>query len=76
MGCEIDHALNAVLELKMQAIIAERFCGDDILQHDLDHIKTLETRGAEATGIGLAPAVFPQKRPISRRSARKNRTLY
>src|ERR1700686_853273 len=35
MGREIDHALNAVLELKMQAIIAEHFCGNNVLQHDL-----------------------------------------
>jgi hypothetical protein len=34
MRREIDHALNAVLEPKMQ-IIAERFCGNDVLQHDL-----------------------------------------
>ena len=26
IGREIDHALDAILELKMQAIIAERFC--------------------------------------------------
>ena len=32
MGREIDHALNAVLEPKMQAIIGERFCGNDVLQ--------------------------------------------
>ena len=35
IGREIDHALNAVLESKMQAIIAERLCGNDVLQHDL-----------------------------------------
>src|ERR1019366_8523864 len=35
MGREIDHALNAVLEPKMQAIIAERLCGNDVLQHGL-----------------------------------------
>lgn len=33
MGREIDHALNAVLEPKMQAIIAERSCGNNVLQH-------------------------------------------
>ena len=32
---EIDHALNAIFEPKMQATIAERFCGNNVLQHDL-----------------------------------------
>ena len=31
MGLKIDRTLNAVLELKMQAIIAERLCGNDVL---------------------------------------------
>jgi hypothetical protein len=34
-GREIYHALNAVLEPKVQAIIAERFCGNNVHQHDL-----------------------------------------
>src|ERR1035437_5892229 len=32
---EIDHATHAVLEPKMQAIIGERFCGNNVHQHDL-----------------------------------------
>src|ERR1035437_442793 len=35
MGREIDHAFNTVLEPKMHAIIAEYFCGNNVLQHDL-----------------------------------------
>jgi hypothetical protein len=35
MGREIDHALNAIFEPKMQAMIAERFCGHNVLQHDV-----------------------------------------
>src|ERR1017187_8186263 len=37
IGREIDHALNAIFEPKMQATIAERFCGNKVLQHDLLH---------------------------------------
>jgi hypothetical protein len=32
---EINHALNTVLEAKMQAIITERMCGNDVIQHGL-----------------------------------------
>src|ERR1035438_270067 len=35
MGREIYHALNAVLESKVQAIFAERFCANNVHQHDL-----------------------------------------
>jgi hypothetical protein len=35
MGREIDHALNAVLEPRMQAIIADHARGNNVLQHDL-----------------------------------------
>jgi hypothetical protein len=35
MGREIHHALNAVLEPKVQAIIAERSCANNVHQHDL-----------------------------------------
>ena len=33
--CEVNHALNTVLELKVQAIIARRPCGNNIFQHVL-----------------------------------------
>ena len=35
MRREIHHALNAVLEPKAQAIIAECFCANNVHQHDL-----------------------------------------
>jgi hypothetical protein len=73
MGREIDHTLSAVLEPKIQAMIAERSCGDDILQHDLDHIKTLETPGAEATGTGLTPVAPPIKGSILAQICAKKR---
>jgi len=35
VGFEIDHALNSVLELEMQAIIAEGSNGNNVFQHTL-----------------------------------------
>jgi len=35
IGREINHALDAVLEAKMQAMLAESSCGNNVLQHNL-----------------------------------------
>ena len=48
MRREIDHALDAVLELKMQAIIAERFAATISFSMISIISGTLENRGARA----------------------------
>src|ERR1035438_3382600 len=69
MRREIYHALNAVLEPKMQAIIAERSCANNVHQHDL-----LQRRNR--LKLRLAPRQVPilhqfhamHRRPLRHRS--------
>src|ERR1022692_2116853 len=62
IGREIDHALNAIFEPKMQATIAERFCGNNAFN-------TIYSRGA----MGLSCAACLAKFQSSINSARGER---
>src|ERR1035441_1506143 len=65
IGREIYHALNAVLESKVQAIIAERFCANNVHQHDLlQRRNRLELRLAPPPGPILHPFHAMQRRPL------------
>jgi hypothetical protein len=66
MGREIDHALNAILESKMQPIFAERFCGNNVLQHNL-----LQRRNGLELRLGSRQVpILHQLRAIERRPLR------
>src|ERR1039458_303472 len=66
IGREINHALDAVLEAKMQAMLAESSCGNNVLQHNL-----LERRNRFELRLGSRQfPVFYQFRATQRRPLR------
>src|ERR1022692_2620204 len=74
MGREIYHALNAVLEPKVQAIIAERSCANNVHQHDLlQRRNRLELRLAPRQVPILHQRLAMHRRPLRHQAERARR---
>jgi hypothetical protein len=71
MGRKVDYSLNAVLESKMQAIIADRFRGNYVLQHSLLQRRNGPKLRLRACQIPILDQIRAmQRRPLSHQAER------